>query len=472
MSLEPMVWALSGDAPVADVNEYAVLGCMAETADRDGCGTWQSKETIASRVKVSEETVKRCWRSMLRRGLIAKGDQSLVKHYRADRRPVVYDLLIPYHWFSNIERTNADRKRLGREPLTPQNRPPIAPPQAKKERADKGTSRLRLKPPIQEEPERGNSETPRAGTTETPRGGTTSSRRGNYKSPTGGLAVPQTSTSNPTTEPPAPPIHPSVLEPDPRVSGKQSPDGRADGDEFGQQEIQETGLPRERGETATAAPVASQGVELLMELGRREPQMALAGKVLTDQGTLMDGLLATGWDRSALLGILAAPLPEKISTSVAAVIAGRIRRIPACPPMQRDPSMPPVSVPAPRTVEQEIESRSQHECQGRDGFCGRQVPVMGSLCSACRKSCSAGCGRGPAEPAHLDGLCRQCIHDQVDTALSGCMDGCGRPAVHSDSRCLACHQEETERQAEEREMLEARVALVALLATDPVEAPI
>ncbi|MFD8670965.1 hypothetical protein ACFV1U_37040, partial [Streptomyces microflavus] len=127
MSLEAMIWVLSGDAPVSDVNEYAVLGAMADQADPDGCGTWLSKETIATRVKISEETVKRCWRNMARRGLIARGDQSHVRHYRADRRPVVFDLLIPYDWFSNIDRINTERGRYGRPPLTRADRPPIEP---------------------------------------------------------------------------------------------------------------------------------------------------------------------------------------------------------------------------------------------------------------------------------------------------------------------------------------------------------
>ncbi|MBB4928299.1 hypothetical protein [Kitasatospora kifunensis] len=455
-----MVWALSGDAPVADVNEYAVLGCMAETADRDGCGTWQSKETIASRVHVSEETVKRCWRNMRRRGLIAKGDQSLVKHYRADRRPVVYDLLIPYDWFSNIERTNAERARLGREPLTPENRPPIAPAQPKKQRADKGASRPKRTPSDQEGPERGNSETPRGKTSETPHGGTASHRRGNCKSSTGGLVDPQTSTFNPTTEPVASPVLPSIREPDARASKARTGEERTDGGEVEQQETQGPGVP-----------VASQGVELLVELGRREPRMALAGKVLSDQGALVEGLLAVGWSWSALLNVLGAPLPEKITRSVGAVIAKRIELIPACPPVQRDPSVLPAGVPAPRTVEQELESRSQHECQGRDGECGRQVPTKGALCSACKKPCSAGCGRGPAEPARRDGLCRGCIQDEADAALPRCLDGCGRPAVRSDGRCPACHREETGRRAEEQELAQAREALAALLGTESAGAP-
>ncbi|MFJ1708717.1 hypothetical protein [Kitasatospora sp. NPDC088346] len=467
MSLEPMVWALSGDAPVADVNEYAILGCMAETADRDGCGTWQSKETIAHRVKVSEETVKRCWRNLLRRGLIAKGDQSLVKHYRADRRPVVYDLLIPYEWFSNIERTNTERARLGREPLTPRNRPPIAAPEPRKERTDKGASRPKHKPADQGAPERGNSQTPRRGTSGPHHGGTTSRRRGNYESPTGELADPQTSTSNPTTEPAVPPVPPSLPEPDARELSRT--DGRTDGGEAGQQMIRDTGTPVDRVKASTAT-AASAGVMLLLEIGAAHPELAVSGLALIDQGAALDRRLANGWAPDHLrTAVTANPKNEPIRNA-AAVLAYRISTLPEAPGIPpghgaAGATAPAVAVPRPRSVQQEIQNRAQHECQGRDGFCGRQVPVEGALCSACRKPCSAACGRGPAEPARLDGRCQACVQDDLDAALPRCVDGCGRPAIRSDGRCPACHQETTHRQAEAQQLKEASEALAALLGT-------
>ncbi|MEV4615265.1 hypothetical protein AB0K43_22145 [Kitasatospora sp. NPDC049258] len=442
MSLEPMVWALSGDAPVADVNEYAVLGCMAETADRDGCGTWQSKETIANRVKVSEETVKRCWRNLLRRGLIAKGDQSLVRHYRADRRPVVYDLLIPYDWFSNIERTNAERARVGREPLTPDNRPPIALPQPRKERTDKGTSRPKPKPADQDEPKPGNSQTPRYRTSESPHGGTASHWRGNSKSPTGELADPQTSTSNPTTEPAASPVRPSIPEPDRRKM--QAADSRTNDTKAEQSTVRETDAAAGRAKTRAIAPVASAGAMLLLEIGAAHPELAVSGKALTDQGAALDRRLATGWTpRHLRTAITANPKNEAIRNA-AAVLAYRISSLPEAPgAMPGDtatPAAPAVGIPRPRSVQQEIQNRSQHECQGRGGLCGRQVPVRGALCSACRRPCSAACGRGPAEPSRLDALCRECVEDEASAVLPRCVVGCGRPAVRGDGRCPYCHQ--------------------------------
>ncbi|MFE4516502.1 helix-turn-helix domain-containing protein [Kitasatospora sp. NPDC056783] len=109
------------------------------------------------------------------------------------------------------------------------------------------------------------------------------------------------------------------------------------------------------------------GMALLLELGCREPKMALAGKPLGDQAARVERLLAQGWSRSALLGILAAPLPEKVTHSVGAVLAGRLARVPAAPASPREGSGP-----------------RRHECSGRGGMCGRPVAGPGQVCGACR----------------------------------------------------------------------------------------
>ncbi|MFJ3787012.1 helix-turn-helix domain-containing protein [Streptomyces sp. NPDC090093] len=305
-----MVWVLSGDAPVADVNEYAVLGAMADKADPDGCGSWLSKETIAARVHVSEETVKRCWRNMRRRGLIARGDQSLVKHYRADRRPVVYDLLIPFSWFSNVDRVNAERERMGRAPLTPEDRPDLAPAPVKSERADKGKPR----PKKTATQERGNSETPREEAPETPHGGTTSRPRGNYKSSTGELEDPQTSKSNQSS-----------------LSGPGSPSG--DG-------------PEADGEREAAAPEAA-GADVVVDayvtaLGR--PLVNGSRERLRGQAA---ELLAAGYSVE-WLAARAAEMPAK-----------RWRDL-----IQHVESQEPESVPAQRSASTTAVSRSAVEACG------------------------------------------------------------------------------------------------------------
>ncbi|MFJ6616277.1 hypothetical protein ACIQOW_01685 [Kitasatospora sp. NPDC091335] len=106
---------------------------------------------------------------------------------------------------------------------------------------------------------------------------------------------------------------------------------------------------------------------LLLELGRREPRMALAGKPLSDQAARVEGLLAGGWTRDALAGIIAAPLPDRVTHSVGAIVAARIAKVPI--------------VPAPR---HEGGGPRRHECPGRGGMCGRPVAGAGQVCGACR----------------------------------------------------------------------------------------
>ncbi|MFJ4668750.1 hypothetical protein [Kitasatospora purpeofusca] len=117
----------------------------------------------------------------------------------------------------------------------------------------------------------------------------------------------------------------------------------------------------------------TEGMGLLIELGSREPALALAGKPLADQAARVEGLLAGGWSADALMGILAAPLPGKVTHSVAAILGGRLTKVPPVP-SGRGTAVKPVTVPRPR----------RHECAGRDGMCGRPVGGAGEPCSGCR----------------------------------------------------------------------------------------
>jgi hypothetical protein len=142
MSLDPILWALK-DAPAKDVEERAVLTIMAEAADEDGCNSYLSQATIAKRSLLADRTVRRRLEAMEDRGLIARGDQEAVARFPADRRPVVWNIQIPYSWFSNIARTNEFRASRNRPPITPQDRPDLgAAPEAKR-RVDVGRSRTK-----------------------------------------------------------------------------------------------------------------------------------------------------------------------------------------------------------------------------------------------------------------------------------------------------------------------------------------
>lgn len=132
-------WA-SEAAPVADVYERAILNKLATRANDDGCGAWPSVPSMARAALCDTETARRKLRAMQKRGLIGLGDQRLVSHYRADRRPRVYDLLIPADWYSDqqLTKVNTQRAEEGLPPLTAHNRPPLETAPTRRQRADTG----------------------------------------------------------------------------------------------------------------------------------------------------------------------------------------------------------------------------------------------------------------------------------------------------------------------------------------------
>jgi hypothetical protein len=140
-------WA-SEAAPVVDAYERLVLMRLAYRADDDGCGAYPSVPSMARTAMCDTETIKRRLRSLQKRGLIALGDQSLVRNFRADRRPKVYDLLIPHEWYSTEQMAKVNRQRAekGLTPLEPSGRPAIAPAPAKTRRADQGVPNPKRSP--------------------------------------------------------------------------------------------------------------------------------------------------------------------------------------------------------------------------------------------------------------------------------------------------------------------------------------
>ncbi|TXS57987.1 helix-turn-helix domain-containing protein, partial [Streptomyces sp. sk2.1] len=189
MSLMPILWAMK-NAPVVDAEERVILIAMAESAWSDGTDAFQSKKTLAETSVLDPKTVQRRLRTMESRGLIALGNQEAAAYIPEWFRPTVYDLLIPFSWYPDIEQVNAERQRRGKAPLTREDRPNLAPAPPKKHRADKGKARKKAKPVIH----RGDYKSPPPNTGESGQeGGTARPPGGDYKSERGGLRDPQPS---------------------------------------------------------------------------------------------------------------------------------------------------------------------------------------------------------------------------------------------------------------------------------------
>lgn len=418
-----MLWATS-DAPIANVNEFAVLVMLAEKADSDGCAAFPSRKTVARRTTVVEKTVQRTLALLVQRGLIAKGDQRAAQYLRADRRPTVYDLMIPYEWFPNIERINKERAERGRPPLTPESRPPITAAPEKVRRSDAGKPRTKKSPSSDDA--RGDTESPRETGDSNSHGGTVSPKRGDSQSRTGGLVVPRTSPMNQSTEPaPDAPSARSAL--DARRASTGSRD-RAAGGSAASSKTTST-RARASAEQRAAVRTVLAGFPAELDLPARTPQNltqaildALAsgqsGERTTEQ---LRARITARWlshghaDRHAagdlvrpvgvavaLVRPLAAgdrygcPDPrceDGVSVDTGEACRGCAERIADRRADRRstDGTQPLRSasmskaLPSPRTVIHDTAGTTV-ECPGRDGMCGRPAPGSPSgLCARCER---------------------------------------------------------------------------------------
>lgn len=91
MSVGAVAWALQW-APVENAQEHVLLIALADRADEYGRAAWPYQEDLAARGRCSIRTVRRHLTAMEKRGLIVRGDQRLVAHFRPDQRPIVWDL--------------------------------------------------------------------------------------------------------------------------------------------------------------------------------------------------------------------------------------------------------------------------------------------------------------------------------------------------------------------------------------------
>ena len=92
MSVAAVDWALRRAPAGADASARLVLVYLADRADDEGRDAFPSIATLVEQSHLSRSTIKRILRRLEEQGLISRGDQLKVAHYRIDRRPVVWDL--------------------------------------------------------------------------------------------------------------------------------------------------------------------------------------------------------------------------------------------------------------------------------------------------------------------------------------------------------------------------------------------
>ena len=293
---EQVWWAIKA-APVADVEEWAVLVAMAEAADQDGCNSFLSANTIAARTRLARRTVQRRMDDLEKRGLIRKGDQRVAAHIPADRRPVVYDVMVPYSHF-RLDKITAEgapvlsvdvwRDGRGKPPLRPQDRPEIAAPPEKKRRSDHGVKRPKAIEPDDvspDDPEQDDAESTSVD------GVTTSHHRDDYETSRGVSGSHPTLPSNPPHDPPRSAALRAATA-DPPVETSSSNDtfrnarGRDDAAAAGSSADHENG-------DATRAGTAPAAILEAMMLNPDESARFRAWLITATNATNPDGLIVT-----------------------------------------------------------------------------------------------------------------------------------------------------------------------------------
>lgn len=135
-------------APVRSQTEKLVLVALAQRTSDDGCNGFKSKKTLAQAAMCDVKTVQRALAELRARGVIASGDQSAAAYIDRRYRPHVYDLQIPYSWYSaaQMEHVTMERAARGLKPLTPQERPDLGPAPPRASRSDKGKAAPQRRP--------------------------------------------------------------------------------------------------------------------------------------------------------------------------------------------------------------------------------------------------------------------------------------------------------------------------------------
>lgn len=94
LSRAAILWALYEAADVP-AHLLSTLIAVAAHTGNDGQGAYISAGTVGQLTRKTESQAKRNLRELEKLGHISRGNQRLVAHIRADRRPIVYDVPMP-----------------------------------------------------------------------------------------------------------------------------------------------------------------------------------------------------------------------------------------------------------------------------------------------------------------------------------------------------------------------------------------
>ncbi|MCT6782260.1 hypothetical protein LXH09_37190 [Streptomyces sp. CS7] len=243
--------------------------------------------------------------------------------------------------------------------------------------------------------------------------------------------------------------------------------------------------------------VDSPGVRLLTEAadGKTLADLRGRGNALRDQGLMVDGLLEAGHSTWTIHEVIALPMPDPITKSRSAVIAGRLRKLAGMPPAAPASTAAPqqTSVPGPRwegtptptppsVADRLTAPIPQVDCEGDDGLCPKLAVVGETRCAAHLDwPLCPGHGEHVCTARTRSGdLCAVCAHDALSARLAAELpvteteDGtcpgitglCGRPVV-ADGLCRRCRvASQSDRDRIEAEWHAARAAAVAAVAVE------
>ncbi|MFD9517684.1 hypothetical protein [Streptomyces sp. NPDC059979] len=473
MSLYPVLWAID-HAPIADAEERAVLVALVVKGDFDGMNCFRSYTTLGNAARVDKKTAGVKCRAMESRGILRRqtSHQSAVwLRMHEEMRPVIWEAMIPAEWWSaeQLKSINEQRANLGRPPITPENRPPLAPAPPKRARVDKGAKRPRKAAstapaaapgtsspqgetdiegaaPGTSSPHPQGLEVPTPRDLKSPPPGLEVPTPGDLKSPPRGLEVPQPSESpseGPSQSPSEnePPVRPSVSvgsgvrasETDGRTDGsggvgeaeperqQAGPGGPAAADAAPDKSAAAADAAPGGGPAADSPPASDTiGERLLREIGAWHPEFLLTGKTFTDQGRMVTGMLASGWKEATLRQVIVGrPLPEPLTHTVGAIVSGRLKEaaknLPPSPtatwgpvPAQaRAEQYSPVDHSSTAVADRTVEESKNHRVHYECAVCSRE-PVPGfDLCEDCAElpDCATGCGRRAPDEGEMCDAC-------------------------------------------------------------------